>query len=196
MTKVTAEPRGPNDKLAAEVQSQLRGMVGLSIAYTVHPNGQVRDPVTDIPKATPEAAKQTIQEVTGSLDSTTAVLPNEPIGVGARWDVLTRITGSMDMLQLSTYTLRDRDRTKATLDVEVKQVAATDTLKNPAIGVGRILSMSSSGSGALKIDTSSIVVDSSEVSVRSAMKLLVDVAPGQKADAAVETTTVMRMARR
>jgi len=197
LTKVTAVARGPNDKIASAMQSQLKGMTGFSMVYTLHPNGRVQDVSMDIPKTTPDAAKQMMQGMGESLESTTTILPSEPIGIGARWDVLTRIsTGGSDLLQVASYTLRERDRSKATLDVTVKQVAATDVVKNPALpGVARITSFSSSGAGNAKVDTSSIVTDASEVSVRTAMTVVSEVG-GQRAEVAVDTAVVVHLGRR
>ena len=72
-----------------------------------------------------------------SFESMTAPLPDEPIGLGARWEVITRVAnGGADLVQDATYTLKARDGDKASLGVVVVQLAARDTVQAPGLPPG------------------------------------------------------------
>jgi hypothetical protein len=192
----TVEPKGASEEaIAKALGPQLAQTKGLTMSYWVAPNGHVHDLDVRLADA-PDAAKQALQGMSQSFESMTAPLPDEPIGLGARWEVITRVAnGGADLVQDATYTLKARDGDKASLGVVVVQLAARDTVQAPGLPPGvtaKLRTFHSGGSGTTELDTSSMAPASGSLDVSSAMAL--DVAqPGAAAKESVEVETKMKV---
>jgi hypothetical protein len=169
------EPKGAaQEAMAAQMRPNLAGSKGVSLSYWVSPHGAVRDVKVNLTGDTPAGAKEALASVNQSFESMVAPLPREKVGVGAKWEVVTRMLSSgADILQYATYTLKSREGTKAALDVSIKQLAATAAVKMPGLPAGfstRMRSFKSGGTGAMSIDTKQMAPDSG----RLALKMVLD----------------------
>lgn len=187
------------EQLAAAMRPQVQAMKGLAIHYWLSPKGRVRDVKIELPKGFPPAAQSLVEGLNQSFESMVAPLPAEAVGVGAKWQVVSRMAASgADLLQSATYTLKARDGLKATLDVTTTQLSASDTLKalgSPPGSVTRVKSFSSGGTGTTRIDTTSVVPESGTTKMKTAMTVEVAQggAPGE--ESFVETRTFVQLSR-
>jgi hypothetical protein len=174
-------------------------MKGLGMGYWISPKGHVRDVKLDVPKSFPAAAEQMLQGMNQSFESMVAPLPNEPVGVGARWQVVSRMASAgADMLQSAMYTLKARDGGKATLEVTLVQLAASDSIKAPGMPPGvtaQVKAFSSGGSGTSQLDTKNVAPDTGSMMLKTAMDIAVK-GGGQGDESSVETQTKVQIGKR
>jgi hypothetical protein len=151
---IVAKP-GPQEQLKSMLEPALSGIRGLSITYKVSPKGRARDVKVSMPGDAPPNAKQMMEQMKQSFESMVAPLPDEAIGVGAEWQVVTRVSTGADILQWTNYKLVSRDDKKVELAAVVRQLAASGTLSGGQLPPGvtaEVLAFRSSGTGASSVD--------------------------------------------
>ncbi|TKD05272.1 hypothetical protein E8A74_20950 [Polyangium fumosum] len=200
---VAVESQGAGqDKIAEALRPQLEPIKGLGMRYFVDEKGRVHDVTMSMPKAVPQAAQQMMTGMTQSIESMMAPLPDEPVGAGAKWEVLGRLTANgADLLQVSTFTLKERKGDVLTLDVAVKQLAAKDTVTPPGMPPGasaRLVAFKSQGSGTSVLDTTDVAPTGGSMTVKSAMTLEVQISAGgktEKQNTSVDTSVTVSYSR-
>ena len=200
LVDISIEGKGPQaEQMAAAMRPQIAAMKGLGINYWLNPKGRVRDVKIELPKGFPPAAQALVEGLNQSFESMVAPLPAEPVGLGAKWQVISRMAASgADLLQSATYTLKARDGVKATLDVVTTQISASDTIKalgSPSGAVTRVKSFSSGGTGTTKVDTTSVVPESGTTTMKTGMTVVVEQAGEPGEQSAVETRTSVTLSR-
>lgn len=194
LQRVAVEPKGPQQQeMARQIAPNVEGMKGLTMAYFVTPKGHVHDVKISTPPGFPAQAQQMLNGMSQSFESMVSPLPSEPVGVGAKWQVTTRVASAgADLLQFATYILKEKSGSQATLNVTVAQVAASDAVNAPGMPAGasaKLKAFHSGGSGMSKIDTKSVAPSGGRMSVKSGMDLEVSVGgagPAQRTS--VDTT--------
>jgi hypothetical protein len=202
LSTVGLEPAGAQqEQMARALKPQLEGMKGLTMGYWVNAKGNVRDVKIGVPPGMPPQAQQLLQGMSQSFESMVTPLPNEAVGVGARWQVLTRTaSGGADLLQSAIYTLKSRTGTRAVLSVQLTQLAANDTIHAPGMPAGmsaKVKAFNSGGTGTTNVDLKSVVPESGDMALKVGMDIqVVGAGPGGAAEeTSVETTTAVRIAR-
>jgi hypothetical protein len=88
----------------------------------------------DLSKVTDPQLKQVMENAGTALQSMSFPLPEEPVGVGARWEVRQRMSAAgLETLTTQTVELVAIEGTKLTLKVGTEQNAPPQTMKNPAL---------------------------------------------------------------
>ena len=197
---ITIDGKGPQaEQMAAAMRPQIESMKGLAINYWLSPKGRVRDVKVELPKGFPKAAEALVAGLNQSFESMVAPLPVEPVGLGAKWQVVSRMAASgADLLQSATYTLEARDGAHATLDMTTTQLSASDTihaLGSPGGAVTRVKAFSSGGSGTTRIDTTSVVPESGTTTMKTGMTVLVTQGAEPGDESTVETRTSVTLSR-
>lgn len=200
LTSVTVDPNGgQQEQMAKALRPQLEAMKGLSMGYWVNPKGHVHDVKLGIPSGMPPAAQQLLAGMSASFESMVTPLPNEAVGVGAKWQVLSRTaTGGADLLQSAIYTLKARKGSTATLEVKLVQLAASDTIQSAQMPAGmsaKVKSFSSGGSGTTQVDLKSVAPEAGAMTLKTSMDIAVQGAQGTGDESTVETTTTVQIAR-
>ncbi len=190
LTRVAVEPSGAAQAAMADaLRPAMDGLKGFALSYRVSASGRVHDLVAKAPADAPRASAQILGGVSQSFEAMVAPLPSEPVGVGARWRVVSRVSAAgPDLLQLATYTLTAREGGKAVLDVTLTQVAASERVQTPGLPDGvtaRVRRFRSSGRGVTRLDLASVAPESGTMTVESAMDVEVaqGSAPGQSTTA-------------
>lgn len=201
LTTVSVDPNGgQQEQMARALRPHLEAMKGLSMAYWVSPKGHVHDVKIGSPPGMPPAAQQLLNGMSQSFESMVTPLPAQPVGVGARWQVLSRTaTGGADLLQSAIYTLKSRSGARATLEVKLVQLAAGDTIVGPQMPAGmsaKIKSFNSGGSGSTQVDLKSVAPEGGTMTLRSSMDIAVQGGgPGTGDESTVETITTVTITR-
>lgn len=199
LTQVTINPKGgQQEQFAAAMRPQIETMEGLGMGYWINAKGRVRDVNIDVPKSVPDAAQQMLQGMNQSFESMVAPLPSEPVGLGARWQVVSRMASSgADLLQSAVYKLKSRDGAKVTLDVTLLQLAANDTIKPPGMPPeisAQVRSFNSGGSGTSQIDTQHVAPEVGSMTLKTTMNISMRGA-GPNDESSVETETKVQISR-
>jgi hypothetical protein len=201
LTGVSVDPAGgQQEQMANALRPQLEAMKGLGMLYWVNPKGRVHDVKMDLPAAMPPAAQQLLGGMSQSFESMVTPLPAEAVGVGARWQVVSRASsGGADLLQAAIYTLKSRAGSRATLEVNMMQLAANDTIHGPGMPANmsaKVKAFSSAGTGTTQVDLKSVAPESGTMTLKASMSLTVQGAgPGAGDETSVDTTTTVQVAR-
>ena len=120
-----ALPPPERQKLADE----MRGIVGLRGRFVITSRGVARESTVDVPPTAPKIVAQTMDALRDSFRNIAPVLPEEPIGLGARWLVVSHVRSkSMRFEQSTTYTLDKRDAKGTDETIAFDQSAPPQTL--------------------------------------------------------------------
>lgn len=176
LSKISVTARGETqDQIAAGLRPQLQQLEGLGMNYFVDEKGRIRDVKVTLPPALPPMAGQMMSGMTQSVESMTSPLPNEAIGIGAKWEVLSRIVANgADLLQVSTFTLEKRNGDVLSLNADVRQFAAKEAVNPPGMPKGataRLLSYKCQGGGKPVFDLTDVAPTNGSMSIQSSMSI-------------------------
>jgi hypothetical protein len=174
VTEVKVNP-GKDEKqqlAATEMKKALAGINGMTMSYVVSPKGRSRDAKVDVPAGAPAEAKKIVEQMKSSLESMAAPLPEEAVGIGGKWVVVTRVAAGADILQWTTYTLKSKTGKKVELEALVKQLAATGEMAGGQMPPGtsaKITKFDSGGTGFTNMDLTRLAPENGTGDVHSVM---------------------------
>lgn len=167
-----------NDAQARQMEKAMRSHSDLRGTMTSTDTGAVLDAELDIPDDAPATMQSVLTSMESQLQNLTAPLPQEAVGVGARWTVATEAAISgIDAEITSTYTLVEIIDDRIVLDVELEQVASDQDLDVPGAPPGgalRLDSMRLSGSGRTVVDRGALFPRSAEISISGESRMTIE----------------------
>lgn len=148
--------------------SELEGMRGHGVVTS---RGFTKEADIQVPANASAQTKQLFDGMRQSIDQIASPLPEEAVGVGAKWDTITTIRqNGLAIEQTATNRLVAIDGDTISLEIVMNQAASPQ--KFTANGVDAELeSYSASGSGATSLGLAELVPSSSTVKMNSAMKM-------------------------
>lgn len=197
-----AKDSGLPAQVAEKLMPHLQSIKGLQLAYTVTPEGRVKPAGVKLPGDKPApAADATLQQMSQSLESMIAPFPEEPVGLGARWEVVARFDSSgTELVQWSTFELKERTAEGAQLGLQVQQAAARADVHPPNLPpnvTASLAAFSSRGSGESRVEFASPSPRSATMKVDSSMTLQVDQGGGAaKQQTAMKSSMVVDLSRK
>jgi hypothetical protein len=180
--KVDSAPQAP--ELVAQIEAATRKLVGTTGRATLTERGVIEQLSIEMPEQVDAPTRELIGELERSMRQMSDPLPEEPIGVGARWDVHTKSSlRGIEIDQVRRYTLLERAAGTARMSVIVEQTARRQSIELPNAPPGAIVrleQLASAGDGQVTVDTSKLVPRKSELLLRTTSIVNVD-AEGRKA---------------
>jgi hypothetical protein len=120
---------GPAAQLAGLLRTKLKALEGLTLSYQLDDRGRVSDMKSSLGDRHSPEIDEIIRVMDASQQAMTLGLPDEPIGKGGKWQIVTRSPDSgMDLLQEVVCTLTNRSGSAVTVDMAIRQFAASDKL--------------------------------------------------------------------
>jgi hypothetical protein len=162
----------PNSLSARPIKLALAGMAGLSGSATVTSRGFAKQVDVKLPaNASPQVA-QFVESVKQSIGQMSAPLPEEPVGVGAKWETTTKLEqNSMKLQQVAISELMHVDGHKITFDVTLEQVAAPQKIVKDGVTVD-LQTHAGSGSGRTTLDLTQLVPSNAHIDLKSETQML------------------------
>lgn len=146
----TAAPGG-DPAMQEAIAMSLQLLRGLSVVATVDDRGRVRSlELQGSDASAPNATNlESMNSLLQSADQLSFPLPEEAVGVGARWQVVSQLSlGGLEMMQTATYELVDREGDRLQLNLTLDQTAASpDDSESPAL----LQSLRSTGTGRIDL---------------------------------------------
>lgn len=173
------------------LQSSIQGIKGTA---TVTNRGQVKATKMEMGEAGP--AQQMMGELSSQLDNLSTPLPEEPVGVGAKWESRTAVkTAGQYSFQKVVAEIVSMEGSTVTLKVTLEQTTPPQTINNPALPAGAEVQLdnakgSGTGTQVLHLDS---LIPTGETSITSSMSMTVSLA-GQSQPMTSETTVKMKIA--
>lgn len=158
------EREGVMPQLVPMMQEALSAIGTMSGSLTLDNRGALIDSTFDLTGADPAVAAQ-MQSMQDSMQQMTVPLPEEAVGVGARWTVDTQVEASgMSVNQRATYELTALTETTATMSVTLTQSAGSQPIEDPSLPPGMTVTLDSletTGTGTMQLNFSRLVPTSS-----------------------------------
>lgn len=171
-----AEGEDANPQIQAVLEKDLKAMEGMTGSATVTPRGLTKEAEINIPPTAPKSIEQMIQNLKQSIRQMSIPLPEEAVGVGAKWEIQSDVKNAdISLTQTMLATLEAMDESSCKIKVAMKQSAEEQELKAPTLPPGATLtlkSLASDGDTSLDIDLTSLVPKShGEISSTSVMEV-------------------------
>jgi hypothetical protein len=140
-------------------------------------------------------ARQAMDQMKDTFSNTGIALPEEPIGVGAKWEVKQKIKSQgMTIDQTTQYELLSIDGDTLKAKATITQSAGNQTIQNPAMPQMKmdLVKLSSTGSGEMTTDLRQLVPVQATIDMHSDTTMAMD-AGGQKNEMSMKMSINIRM---
>jgi hypothetical protein len=161
--------------LADRMRAELRKMIGMTLHSRLTTRGAVIKVESTLPPDAPASTQTTLEGLRDSLGRG-AILPAEPVGLGARWETEADLRqNGMQIHQISRYRVRELAGPRVTLDLEVETSAGAQDVPVPGTpgGTAQLDSLRGSGMGSFNLDLGSIVPRVAHLSLDNHMSMRV-----------------------
>jgi len=171
-----------------QMKQTLGGMVGMEGHATMTTRGFSRDSAFVLPETAAKEIQETMDSMSQSMDQMVAPLPEEPVGVGARWTVVSQVTSNgMKIDQTSKYHLLAFTDGGVDLEVEVVQAAPKQTVDLGAQGSFDLVRYEGAGAGTTSLNFSRVMPTNAVIDVKNDAGMDMDMG-GQKMQMGVKST--------
>lgn len=161
--------------MGAMMGAGLEAMEGLAMVATLSGRGKMLKLDIEGGEDLPTGTENTLDMIRNSSENMAPSLPEEPVGVGAKWSQSVDVKANgMSIDQVIRYTVSKIDGDQVHLDVEFKQTAKPQTFNNP-MGQMELKSLSGGGKGTMVLDLAVGFATSMSNKIESKMGM---VAPG------------------
>lgn len=110
----------------------LASAAGFEVSLVREPAGQITSSTLVAPTQARGVARQSVEQMAGALSESGVILPDEPIGEGARWRVTRPNNDAVAPEMALTYTLTRVDGNELTVAVDGNAAQQSDVLQLPA----------------------------------------------------------------
>lgn len=170
-TDVKTAP-GMNPQVTTAIKEALGKLNGLNGHAVVSNRGFNREAKINMPPGSDAQTKQVMQGMEQAMQQIGAPLPEEPVGVGARWQYITQLTqNGIRIDQTATYDLVKMEGERISCKVTVDQSAPRQKVASPVGVTVDLLSMKSDGGGATDLELTKLAPIKSNMKLRSKVEM-------------------------
>jgi hypothetical protein len=166
---------GANPAIAAVLEPMRASILSVKGTTTISSRGVTKSATFDAGDASLQAL---MNQATSSVENLSNPLPEEAVGVGAKWDVRgANSSGGQTIFQKTGYEITAMDGQSVTLKVTAEQTAPPQAVSNPSLPAGAEMyleKMVGSGEGTVVIRLDSLV-PTSEMTMISTMAMSVSI---------------------
>ncbi|MEM6995110.1 MAG: hypothetical protein AAF721_31645 [Myxococcota bacterium] len=176
------ESKNANPAVVATLKSMLEGMDAFEAHFEMDTRGLLAGGYVDVPTGLPPRMQQMTEQLQDSFAQIPVPLPEEPVGVGAKWtSVGTVDQGGMKIQQVAKYELLSRNGADIKLRLKFSQKLIDPTFAPPGMpGVkAKVASFQSGGKGEVEVSMGHLTPTSRKSSTK--LKMLMNMsAMGQE----------------
>lgn len=157
-------PDGFDEGMTKQLQDGAQVAQSIGGWVEIDDRGQVLDGAFNEQTKRSDVPVRLLRMIVNSRETLTRVrLPEEEVGLGARWESRRQIKAyGFDLQQVNTYTLVDRAGAEIMLNVTVQQMAAPQSIEFPEEGIViSVQSMTSQADGQIILDLDALESDAS-----------------------------------
>jgi hypothetical protein len=168
--RVIATP-GVSKAVVSAMSGVVKAFEGITGHSTMSNRGIVKDLELEIPDAVSPQVRQMMDSMKQSFSQLSAPMPEEAVGVGAKWETKTKLAMNGPVIdQTATTTIVALAGNKATLDVKLVQTGKPQ--KFTANGItADLVSYGATGGGKSVLDVGALLPTKAEMGMKSNMKL-------------------------
>jgi hypothetical protein len=179
----------------AEMETALAGLVGATFTSTVAPNGRTLSTGADLSALDPTIAQQ-VTAIMDQMAQQTQVFPDEPIGEGARWTLVSTLTANgITFRNRQTVTLRTVKGARLTIGVQSKQTGIPGPIALPGLPAGytaEVVEMDGQGRSRATVELTELVPVSTGTGTVRAKLSATDGTQSQTTTSTVTTEVTVR----
>ena len=151
-----------------QMKAKLGEMVGMEGHATMTARGFSRDGDFVLPEGAGKDLQETLDSMTQSMDQMVAPLPEEPVGVGAKWTVVSKVSSNgMQIDQTANYEFVSLIDGVLELKVGIVQAAPVQTVDLGAQGSFELVRYTGSGDGTTSLNLTQIMPVEAVVDVQN-----------------------------
>jgi hypothetical protein len=142
----------------------------------VDSRGFNRDATMELPPTIDPQMRQTLENTMQGMDQMSSPLPDEAVGIGAKWELYQQVEqNGMKVDQVTLFELVALEGDKGRLTATVTQKAGQQAINAPGMmgATAELLKLSSAGSGTIEFDLNHLVPMSS-IAISSDYSVKVD----------------------
>jgi hypothetical protein len=168
------EQEGVLPQIADAMKASFAGLKGMSSTGVMSNRGVNKSSEIKVPDSADAQTKQAIDQMKEALSKTSLPLPEEPVGVGAKWEAKMPIkTQGMTLDQVATYELVSLDGEQLNAKSTISQNASNQKIENPSMpGIKVDLTkMTTTATGNTTLDLTHAVPASASIDSHSDMSM-------------------------
>ncbi len=166
---------GVDPGVVTAMKQGINGLVGMAGKATVTSRGYATAGELQMPAGANPQMKQMVDSFKQSMDQMSIPLPEEPVGVGAKWKVVQAIDqNGMKIAQTATFEVVKIDGDKVDTKFSLAQTAAPqkiDSKDMPAGADARLKSLKGSGTGTTTFNLAKVMPEASDMTVKSSVSM-------------------------
>lgn len=163
--------KGTPREMVVAMKASLAGIAGTTGYAVVSNRGFTKEGAIQVPPNASAQLKQMMSSVEQSLSQLSAPLPEEAVGVGARWETTTHVVSNgMSLDQLTTTELLSAKGKRVQLRVALVQKGARQTFKANGVDV-ELHDFQGGGSGTMDLDLTKLVPTTSSLTMQSELEM-------------------------
>lgn len=163
---------GTPPKLVRVLEQALATLQGMKGHAVVTRRGVTKEAKISMPGKANAQTQQIVQGMEQALQQISAPFPEEPVGVGARWKLVTPMhQNGVSLQQTAIYTLKKITGDRLELDVTLTQTAPKQKVQSPIGVTVDLLSLSSKGDGDMTMKLDRLAPLTSQIAIDSAVSM-------------------------
>ena len=156
-----------NPMVVDAMKKALKGMEGMSGYAVVTSRGFTKEADINVPANMDPQMKQFMEGTKQSLHQIASPLPEEPVGVGAKWETIMKLQqNGMVLNQTATNDLVELKGDTGKINLKIKQNAERQKITQNGVTVD-LISLKSTGDGVMNFDLTRLVPSLATVSLNS-----------------------------
>ncbi len=182
-------------QVAEAMKASLGGVKGLSGTATMSHRGFSKDSDSMLPSDADPQMRQALSQLQETWSNIAAQLPEEAVGVGAKWEVRQPLKSQgMTVNQTATYELLSLDGDRLSTAITMTQSASNQKIQNPAMPQMKldVTKLTGSGRGNMTLDLGQVMPLTASLQAQTEMSLSVDLG-GQKQRMTMKSGMNLRM---
>jgi hypothetical protein len=177
------EDADSSPEIIAAMKGSLDGVKGMTGTAKMSNRGINLGSQMKAPSSANEQMRQALDQVKDSMDRVSAPLPEEAVGVGARWESGTTVKAQgMNLKQVATYELVSLEGDRVVIKSTINQNAANQKISNPSMPGLKVdvSKMTGKGGGSATWELSKILPVQGNIDLKSETNMGVPVGGEQQ----------------
>ena len=164
---------GPPEMVEA-LTDVMQSMIGIRFNSLINARGATEKTEVEMPDSVNPLVRQQISEMAKSLDQMTSPFPEEAIGLGGKWKLVSPMeTGGIKLTQTTIFTVEALTADTVTVSVAISQEAPPQDIDVPDAGGAkvRLESLTCQGTGRSKLNLQSVLADQVDLKIELELEM-------------------------
>ncbi len=164
---------GPPEMVEA-LTDVMQSMIGIRFNSLVNSRGATEKTEIEMPDSVNPLVRQQISEMAKSLDQMTSPFPQEAIGLGGKWKLVSPMeTGGIKLTQTTIFTVEAMTADTVTVSVAISQEAPAQDVDVPDAGGAkvRLESLTCQGTGRSQLNLQSVLADLVDIKIELELEM-------------------------